>query len=897
MQGICRLSRRWHQQFCHSPAFGPHQKCLQSFIPSRQIRQARRLPPQRSNRSRLVAPSVGDYLESDDTSLLSPTQLFSKDRDDLVVREFEQLGSDKSTQKRIDATDGVGDEAEEIWNELQDVERQLEIAQQGPFGPQSPFMMQLDPEDRERFKKVLEEEGYKPDDEEDALDLAEIDRMLEEDDAEANESEGLAVTLHIPRAHQSLVNHFNTALKEANENGDDVHKSLSLWKWYLRCQQKVPGFSRIISESVWDFLWKSQRAIEARPQHLVLLGRDMLAAGESLPLERKLQYLEALQACEQTAEAITTWEAMHEELNSNCSIDFLTRFYTTGIRLHAVVHRPQRAWNVATKALRKGVKPGILTEVVSAWAQSKTPDSATKAWVVYLKMRYLLEDKMDAQLYDEVSNSLLDTKHNSMAVSVFKDMIMHHRGLGKNTLRHYQRAVGQIPKDSDPADFEKAVNQVSLNVLLFLPKEFQNKFFFASWIKRLLGQERIEAAAEVVDLMYERKIKPDALHLNGIIGAWLRDGSPRSVERAERLAREMIQVRINQATTHTENMTLSQSGSLIRKTTAQHGQDTWKRPNNLSRPVPAANLETFSLLFNFYEEGRQWQNFQQLRETMTGPAQLKPNTFIVNRWLAAELHTRAYDRFWKLYKSLQGVLSPNVETFQLAWQMSATQMQAFKPKPQRLSSSWGDESSHKAIFASMMDWAQRLNARKTQAAKFDFVGSQFYFEIVRSFCHQLDLAAVVCALQGLYRTFGATPDDASVQLITGQVARILPRTAASSTGLGRRRRLAGHSTPEQNTLKSIAEIIETLEADKKQETAKQAGIDLSDLENPESATYKKIRLDVMTDFLVMSMHKTRAEGDVNTVKQRLAQVGESMHVDVDHVNDVHSPDLSHSPKE
>lgn len=873
MQGICRLSRRWHQQFCHSPSFGPHQRCLQTFTPVREYRQVARgvRRPRRETPQSLQQLDSAPDLEY--VNPFSPAQLLKRENDDLVVREFEQYGSDKSTRVEIEPGKELRDEAEQIWAEIEDIDRQLEIAKEGPFGPRSEFMQQFPEEKRAEILEALAKEGSLAEDEEDALDLAEIDRMMEEEDEDTSERDDLAVTLHIPKAHQALVSHFNKALKNAQNSDEDVVKSLNLWKWYLRCQQKIPGFSQIISESVWRFLWRSQSRLGPRKSHLVVLGRDMDAAGEEMGDEERLEYIQALDVCGDSVTALSTWEDARTRVRWNASSEFLTEFYAVGVQLYASVGRPQKAQTVAFNAIDKGADPKILVHVISGWAASKSESSSTKAWVIYLRMRSMLGENMPSELYEAVSDSLLEKQHSQMALAVFKDMISRVGGSSKNTLQSYSQALGAIEMEADPEEVEKAINQVSLTMLLTLPKQYHNKFFFASWIKKLIGQQRIDSASQVVDLMYERNIKPDAIHLNGIIGAWLRDQSPKAREKAEILALEMIQARVNQVSQQSQNVALRTFGNIFRKVMPlDEDRNTWIKPLRQERPIPAANAETFSLLFDYNEQRHRWQEFSRLTQVMIGPARLRPNNFIVNKWLTAELRARSFSRFWTLFNGLRHEVLPDVETFGLAWQVIATQQTVTGGK---------SALSHRQLFGDMMQWTQNLKSRQLRAAREDF-DMGFCAQIVRSFCYQLDLPGTICAIQGMHAAFGVTPDDVSIQLITGQVARLLPRTDPTYRAAGGRRRASAKLSGDQTTLKAIADMVANLETKHKLDLVESEQASAEEVEDPESAVAKKIRLDVMIEFLTIMMQKTK--GTTDNPAKTLRDVAGVMCVDVKHID-------------
>lgn len=887
MQGICRLSRRWHQQFCHSPSFGPHQQCFQSLGPSRGLRQARGQAKQvKSLRNDLdrtkLRPNSSQFPTLDD---LSPAALLRPANNDMVVREYEQHGSDKSTLHRIKPDAELSDEVDKVWQELQEIDRQLEIAQQGPLGPQSEFWNQFPPNEREKILKALEvaREGEVPEDETDVLDLAEIDRLIEEDKADSSKSQTFAVSLGASPGHQALTKHFNKVLKDANEDKENSIKILRLWKWYVQCQRKIPGFSHSIPKRVWDFLWESQRDLQVKPQHLVRLGRDMLDSQIEMELRTWMQFTEALLSCGHLDEALSTWEDIEVDPEIRQDPKTVLRFYSIGIRIRGLLGQPAEAQSLAFSAIQKGAHPTILVQSIIAWAKGKTPGSTAKAWTVYLKLLALMGNKMTSSIYEEISTALLQSGEKDIALAVFKDLIRNLRGSGSNALGAYEHALGKISVGDDPQRIEDAINRVSLTMLLTLPKEFQNKYFFSSWIKKLIGENRVEAAAMVADLMYERGIRPDAIHLNGIIGAWLRDNSPEACRRAEDLATEMIQAKINHVAILSKQHEMQSPNNHFRKIFVSDNNGRVPQPSvQTNRFLPAANLETFSLMFDYYEKKRRWADFTTLAGTFFGPARLTPNIFIANKLLAAELYNAALDRFWAIYKNLASHLGPNIETFSLFWQASGLD----KKQGQNFLYTIGREprneddivnTVHREHFAKLMDWMKDSPARTRNAALQDF-DEAFYGEITKAFCKQLDLPGMICVMRGVYQVFDYAPTDAVLQLILVSVARALPRSKQTSSFRGGRRRVAqAELGVDQTNLKKIAEIVDTVGAELKLKRVEQDGVDPEKLEDMNSAEFKKLQIDVMTEFLMLMMHNL-CTWDRRVIQKSVTTAADTMHV-------------------
>src|SRR4030095_14166949 len=80
--------------------------------------------------------------------------------DDLVVREFEQVGPDpKKDIVQVNRKNDAKAAEAEVHAEVEELDRELKMLNEGPFGPNSKFMQALPPEDRERALKALAEEG------------------------------------------------------------------------------------------------------------------------------------------------------------------------------------------------------------------------------------------------------------------------------------------------------------------------------------------------------------------------------------------------------------------------------------------------------------------------------------------------------------------------------------------------------------------------------------------------------------------------------------------------------------------------------------------------------------------------------------------------------------------
>ena len=813
MRSICHLSQRWHQQFCLSPSFTAHQKCLHLLQSARQYRQPSRARPFHARKS--VTRPLGNA----------------------DVHEYEQQGDNTSTRRAVH--NPLDHEANALKAELDQLDRELAVMKQGPFGPDSEFMRSLPTDEREELLKALEEEGVMPSDSADLVSEEDLDELAREEEGKKHVTQAkssLKVTLSIPVRDKIYVKRFNIALDNAQTKKDDK-EYFALWKWYLRCQQRVSNFALIIPEDVWHFLWKSQSTKFYRPRHLAMLGKDMIDADVSLEDKEWIEYIDALQNTGNIAAAAKTWEAQRHRLGAKD--EHAELFWMTGVRLYVQLGKPEKAHRLAFDCYEHTtmINPEILVMVISAWAKSQSPDSDTKTWTCYLELCRKLGAREDAKtrlhVLGRVSSVLLEAGRQNLALAVFKDMFLLTANSPQDSLRVFVDLSKGLSKDH-PFN-ENIINHLGLSALVNFPKRFANKFFFAAWIKWLLGEGRSDDAALVVELMYERGIRPDAGHLNGLIAAWFRQGSPRDRPNAEQTAWAMIQSRIEMVQTRlaqdkSERPSISVAASELR------------RPIFLKRGAPPATVETFSILLQHYTRRSDLANARQLTDVMTGPAMIKPNSFIMNHWLYASLRSGQIAEVWTKYASLRQSIAPDLETFAALWDTAKTAY-AF---PHRHGKGF---PGPRKLFAEMQTWLQGLNAKKQASAYEDF-SSELYEQIIRCFCLYSDPQGTLCALYGLKEAFTALPHEEVSRLIIMQVARAYASDfvplSAGARGLRMKKNMQ-----YQSAVKTLTEIVVAISDRMVQES----DVDPEAAEQEESPAAQQLRLNVLTAFLCLVIEK------------------------------------------
>lgn len=780
-----------------------------------------------------------------------------------MVREYDQLGKDARTRTLVDPRTEIQQDEESLVAKLNELEKELAIMREGPFGPNSELVQSVPEEYRAELLKELEEAGLMNLEEEDFTQDPEFDKVAYEDDEFADEGESeqrparrAAVTLRIPRRQKEYVRKFNIALENAGQSDAKIIAHLVLWQWYLRCQQHVSNFSNVIPEDVWQILWKSVLDHAYRPKHVIVLAKDMQTADVDLDGTQKIAYIEALLTENDAAQALAYWKEENSWFKEEPELG--PKYWPLGVRLYATLGRPKKAQEVAFKALSDGtITDGqILVPVISAWAKSSGTNSSEKVWTCYLQLRSLMGNRMNVKIYQKISSALLQSGHADLALAVFKDMISSEEKTADDSTDVYRRAVDHFQEVQSRAITEEHINRIGLSALIIFPKRFQNKFFFGSWIKMLIGRGEIDAAATVVELMYERGVKLDAKHLNGIVGAWLREGSPMARQKAETLAWSMVNARVDLVRRRQERTSdLPVPTSSIGTPTNAVESRTRHLPAFIRRAAPSANMETFSILLLHYTRRSDTSKAEELTQVMTGPAAMRPNSFIMNHWLYNALRSSDIQGVWDKYSSLKHEIKPDLETFAALWDTGKVHYDRARIAR---AISFPDA---RLLFAEMIEWLESLNEKQLIAAKADF-SKDLYETIIRSFQLSSDTNGLLCALHGLKAHFDMYPDITTTRTVMFLVSRTLPKAAL--TGPARMRQRRAHL---QNSLKMIADILD-LVAEQRQVDLMVKGIDLDTLD-PASQISKQAQLDILSDFLLTIRQRSknsdgRAQGSVQS---------------------------------
>ena len=763
------------------------------------------------------------------------------------VRWYQQLfpgAPKKPLDPNNEDADEDNDEPKLLREQISRLEKELkELRSDRNSAIIEPLLKELSEDDRAVVEDALEKiELEEPDDpkaeaEAEAEALKALGKGFFDDDVAApflaNQND-LHIPLQLSPTQNRYLERLNKALSHAARNVSDPPPRKSLWQAYQRCRLRNLPFLDLVPNGAWDVLWATQLAApldaQHRAEHLRTLAADMQECGNELSLDQTVVSIESLSHEGRRSEAIDQWHGKKRLLNQDEQNSFA--YQSLGVRLCTSHGNPFNAEQIALRIVAKSdaenlkERSRVLIPVIEAWACTNDETGVRKAWTLYLRLRMLLGSEMNLRDYDEITTGFLNAGRTDVALAVFKDLMLTGEKSMYRSDELYRKSLGLIEKlQWDSVDFAE-LTKVSLTALTVLPQHFQNKFFFGSWLKKLIGMGKIDAAAMVVDLMYERNTRPDAKHINGILGAWLRSGNAVDKEKAERMGWSMVHERLD--------FVARRRGDIPpQEPSARH------LPERLKRTVPPATVETFSILLQHYEHRGLQEQIRILREQLP-LAEIQPNAYFMNHLLYAELRRGDHGMAWQLYQQMSRKVKPDLETFACLWDCEKSHLDRLTmyktdkfPGPRR-------------IMCDMIAWLSKSDKGLRAKAQREF-SKELYDQIIRCLCLAKDVEGTMIGLYALRESFNFYPDSETSRMVTLQ---------AASMGVGAPKRKSRRSRLSNNVQgkANIANMMQVLALVAAQRAAalKQKGIEI---EVDDERRQKEEHLYILVQFLRTILQK------------------------------------------
>jgi hypothetical protein len=655
---------------------------------------------------------------------------------------------------------------------------------------------------------------------------------------------------YFPKERYKILSALNHALEQSiHRPGEKAFKQL--WKWYELNRKTLSTAWHHISSDTWQLLWKifSRDLIENphRMAHIKKLGMDMNAAGVQLECPQNLLYLEAQFVEGDRKDAIRQWEAARTALTYN---PLTARdYWALGVRMLANDNQPERAQDaidILINGLEGESEPRVLVPIIRSWLMSGDGAAVQRAWALYVRLKYLLGPKIEMEDYDAIIGNFLEAQQADLALAVFRDMMMtgDRSAYHQDSIALYKRTLKGV---GDLRSFNLhpvETSWTSHDAFTRLPRKHRNKYFFGSWIKKLIGDGEIDAAVQVTNLMSRRDIIPDSKYMNGIIGAWLRSWSPKNHQKAEELAWKMIDARLEFVKARDQfglERPLRAIGSLEKRDCI--------RPIS-SRISTLATVETFCILTNYYLRRRRGDRVQDICLAIKA-AKIPPNTAFLNDLLMIGAIQNRKQWIWNAYIQLvqQEGVSPDHDTFIILWQIMKDHVNSMSKK------SIGFPLP-RILFAEMVKWPPSM--------KQGVMSREVYDMILESFLVVDDQVGTAVALRAMQCLFDIYPTEETTRNIVLQLALSGTRHAAKP--------LPRPQDRGRDTQSRTAKLTEALHGLKemKAEKLRKRGIEF---DNMDGTTKSEELVLLLCDLLEFAAKSNIVHPDSQGHREQLAEDG------------------------
>ncbi|MCJ1242864.1 hypothetical protein MMC30_000059 [Trapelia coarctata] len=631
-----------------------------------------------------------------------------------------------------------------------------------------------------------------------------------------------------PRWHEVKLQDFMKCLAGAAIDPSNLGAAQSLWRSYISCKHSIPRFFQVIPDGAWDVLWesqhKAQRASRDTARHLGSLLDDMLQCQRPLTPTQTLVYIEWLYTERRYAEAIRTWWQHEPRLRK---IDETAEYFEDlCVRIYAAAGNPQKAQDLAFGFLTSRDKAGarILTPVIKAWAKLGDDTSIQNAWAAYLRLRIILGSSITLEDYNHIATCFLDIGRADMALAVFKDLMLAGQNSQYDSTELYKTSLGLLDELRSQSVDVQDLTKVSLTALTVLPRRFQNRFFFASWLKQLLGMGKIGSAFSVLELMIERGVNPDPKHLNGIMAALIRSGKTRDEDKAVQMGLAMIEERLKAVSRRRGGAATGEDA----KNLEVLKPDIRRLPHLRRIYIPPATIETFSILLLYFQRRSMLGSIERLKKSLRA-AEIYPNAYFMNHLIYAQLRQGEYHEAWDVYTKMTVKIKPDLQTFASLWDCKKAHLDHSAVHPGEMFA----DSRH--IFSDMMNWFSKQPhvVRKETRQEFN---KDLYMQVVRCFCLAKDIQGTLVALHAMKESFGLYPDENTARMVALQVSRL----GETKSTVKRRQRNQIKDNIVAN-VKKVSQVLKIL-AEERDEALRAVGISQEGMSEEQLAQESLFRL-------------------------------------------------------
>lgn len=633
---------------------------------------------------------------------------------------------------------------------------------------------------------------------------------------------------------------LNAGLRGLALQPDSEEKMKRTRKWYRDLVASIPNFISLLPAKVEVLIWQAMGAGSSRNKNLASLAQQKKQAGIPLSVDQSILAIEANWRNGGRHEAFKLLQDLESGPHCN-DIPVL--------RLKVYLFADSRRFDECLRTLRTIFElsprhdPRVVMHLIIG---ANEGGKRHLSFAMYIWMRQRLGSDMTIKDYDALSLHYLISGRKDLALAVFRDLMFSLMPAGgtsttasgdrEETQGRYEAVLGRLNLLQSGSGTVEEAHSVSIAALTALPLAWQNKYFYASWLKKLIGAGQVDEAEKVMELMFERGVRPDAKHVNGLIGGLFRTGLAADRKKARTIGWMMIQRRLE----FMEKLRGIEQGASNPYSSEDEFIDMafWK-----TYDLPRATSETFCVLAEDYAVQKEMKRIPQL-ERLLSPTEIPMNSYFMNQCLVAMEDAPAKDVWDKVSRQLRAV-PKDMQTFGILWDREIDHLVRVHRKLAEAT----DFPTPRRLLASMIAWSRSPHSGAIEHKNLE---QPWYETIIRCFCFRRDVAGVLVVIHALRERFSAYPNEETRRLLCVTVASVQNATGDSTPAkrVGRLRKT--QVGPRDGAIEtSFDRVCAELEALRAQRAAK----------NGISERHCLNDIDILSEFL--KAHMKRVSGTKN----------------------------------
>ncbi|KAF1936373.1 hypothetical protein EJ02DRAFT_506570 [Clathrospora elynae] len=558
----------------------------------------------------------------------------------------------------------------------------------------------------------------------------------------------------------------------SSTDGRDTRLRAPLWRAYVLAKASDPRLVDRLPDRAWDVLWNTQsiESSDNRNQraHLEQLYRDMYNVGRTPTVGQRVKYLESVFLSGREEQALQEWEEDHNSGVDGVRQDYKPEHLEIGAKMHALAGNANRSRDIMEELLRlyPAWDSTVMMAVFRAHTSSEVTEHHDLATRIYTAMKERKGDSVSLEDYDAWLVGFLEAGHLTYAKQVFRDMVKEGHLATSGTTARVEALLKRLHMLYRLGTDISKMTSIALDAISVLPPGYHGHLF-GDWMKSAVVQKAPEAAAQILDMMFQRGYTPETFHFNMLLKALIRTKENPNILKAENIGWRMIG---EARKAHKRDLRPNSRAEIINKrSTSSRNLDT-----EAARNVPVANVTTFALMMQHHAKSMQWEHVDYLSRQLK-EASVDPNATIMNVLMDNKCRQGAYSEAWTIYKSLtepqegsKGVF-PNGASFRCLWKTLRLALgdHATRNDP--------DMPTPRELLKEMISWwglaRSRYDAERFRMGVAGADHGAITSLIMHCFSYTQDLAGSLIALHVLRRHFDIFPTDKAAQILQRQMAQ------------------------------------------------------------------------------------------------------------------------------